>query len=334
MVRCPSMVYSDSMSYFELMDIMKKIGYPNNPVVYYKLLNSDMNTGLVALNSDTEIVNMFNVHAGRTVIEIFVHTTDFVNEIEDDGIFMNERVSVVWKNHDEEEVDKEGGNIGLGDKELGDNVVVGKEREVGGSYIGDKEESDSDSSDDQHCQIKSLNDDDNQTKFSEFREKDMQNPQLQLGMIFPDIKVFRTFLREYRIKEGHIFKFVKNESSRVTVKLSDAPELKVCSMKKIIKRDLILNVSQNQVYRAKRKALEIIQGNHREQYCRLWDYCEMARRQNPGSIALLKLERPWLAASPIFQRLFICYDAQGSWAQFQDLQWTFSLWRGKTENST
>ncbi|XP_057478210.1 uncharacterized protein LOC130765725 [Actinidia eriantha] len=81
-------------------------------------------------------------------------------------------------------------------------------------------------------------------------------------------------------------------------------------MKKTIKRDLMLDVSQNQVYRAKRKAFEIIQGNHREQYLRLWDYCEMVRRQNPGSTALLKLERPWLAASPIFQRLFICYDAQ------------------------
>ena len=38
----------------------------------------------------------------------------------------------------EEEVNKEGENIGLGDKELGDNTMVGKEKEVGSSYLGDK----------------------------------------------------------------------------------------------------------------------------------------------------------------------------------------------------
>ena len=36
----------------------------------------------------------------------------------------------------------------------------------------------------------------------------------------------------------------------------------------------------------------------------------MVRWQNPRSTALLKLEKPCLVASPIFQRLLICYDAQ------------------------
>ena len=36
----------------------------------------------------------------------------------------------------------------------------------------------------------------------------------------------------------------------------------------------------------------------------------MVKRQNLGSTALLKLGRLWLAASPLFHRLFICYDAQ------------------------
>ncbi|GFY95517.1 hypothetical protein Acr_10g0009020 [Actinidia rufa] len=47
-----STVDSDFMPYFELMDIMKDIGYPNHPIVYYKLPNSDMNTDLVKLTSD------------------------------------------------------------------------------------------------------------------------------------------------------------------------------------------------------------------------------------------------------------------------------------------
>ena len=80
-----STVDSDFMSYFELMDIMKDIGYPNHPIVYYKLPNSDMNTGLVELTSDAEIVHMFDVHAGSdvSVIEVFVHTPNLVNVFSD-----------------------------------------------------------------------------------------------------------------------------------------------------------------------------------------------------------------------------------------------------------
>ena len=87
--------------------------------------------------------------------------------------------------------------------------------------VGDKQECDSDSSDDPHCFNESLSDDDNKPKISEFREKDMKNSQLQLGMIFLNVKVFRSFLREYHIIEGYVFKFVKNESSRVIVVCSD-----------------------------------------------------------------------------------------------------------------
>ncbi|KAH7842692.1 hypothetical protein Vadar_008109 [Vaccinium darrowii] len=204
-------------------------------------------------------------------------------------------------------------------------------------------------------------DDDGKPDFPEFKESFMKNPQLIEGMKFPNVRVFRKLLREYHIKEGYLFKFLKNESKRVTVvcakkcgfrlhaspmyeersfqikkinqqhqrtreytnnnatsswlsekyltKLSDAPETKVKSMKKIVRREWLLNVSKHKVYRAKRKALELIEGDHSQQYLRLWDYCEILRRQNPGSVAKLKVERPWVGHGPIFQRMFISYDA-------------------------
>ncbi|KAH7861366.1 hypothetical protein Vadar_025217 [Vaccinium darrowii] len=203
--------------------------------------------------------------------------------------------------------------------------------------------------------------DDGKPDFPEFKESFMKNPQLIEGMKFPNVRVFRKLLRKYHIKEGYMFKFVKNESKRVTVvcakkcgfrlhaspmyeersfqikkinqqhectreytnnnatsswlfekyltKLSDAPETKVKSMKKIVRRERLINVSKHKVYRAKRKALELIEGDHSQQYLRLWDYCEMVRMQNPSSVAKLKVERPWVGHGPIFQRMFICYDA-------------------------
>lgn len=72
----------------------------------------------------------------------------------------------------------------------------------------------------------------------------------------------------------------------------------------------MMNVSDSQVYRAKRRALEAIEGNHKQQYWRLRDYCEMILRTNYGSTALLKVNRDCPNSAPTFQRLFVVYDAQ------------------------
>ncbi|GFS30587.1 hypothetical protein Acr_00g0012770 [Actinidia rufa] len=146
-------VDSDFMSYFELMDIMKDIGYPNHSVVYYKLPNSDMNIGLMELISDVEIVHMFDVHVGSdvSVIEVFVHTPDLVN------VFSNSNSE--W--HDDVQIDS--------DKEAFSGMEefsTGDEEEM-----GDKEVGDSDSNDDPHCLNESLSDDDNKPKFPNLDKK-------------------------------------------------------------------------------------------------------------------------------------------------------------------
>ena len=56
--------------------------------------------------------------------------------------------------------------------------------------------------------------------------------------------------------------------------------------------------------------MRVIGGNDRQQYWRLWDYCEIIRRLNNGSTAKLKVERTSLHHAPIFQRLFVVYAAQ------------------------
>lgn len=45
----------------------------------------------------------------------------------------------------------------------------------------------------------------------------MKNPKLVCGMLFPNVRVFRALLKEYHIKEGYLYKYLKNEKSRVTV---------------------------------------------------------------------------------------------------------------------
>ncbi|CAL2257716.1 unnamed protein product [Prunus armeniaca] len=63
---------------------------------------------------------------------------------------------------------------------------------------------------------------------------------------------------------------------------------------------------QDQCYKAKNLAKERIQGSIEEQYSKLWDYCKEHKRQNPGSIVLVKTSLR--GDDPIFERFYICFD--------------------------
>ncbi|KAK0582394.1 hypothetical protein LWI29_025116 [Acer saccharum] len=75
-----------------------------------------------------------------------------------------------------------------------------------------------------------------------------------------------------------------------------------------VRKDYILAPSRSQVYRAKNKAGEIIQGNLYAQYGKLRDYAEELKRSNPGSTVVINTE---LGANEehIFKRIYICLNA-------------------------
>ena len=56
-------------------------------------------------------------------------------------------------------------------------------------------------------------------------------------------------------------------------------------------------------------ATENIQGSHKEQYKKIWDYCETLKETNVGITTLLDVERPYLDVTATFQRLYICLAA-------------------------
>ena len=68
-------------------------------------------------------------------------------------------------------------------------------------------------------------------------------------------------------------------------------------------------VSRMQVYRARKRAAENIQRNHKEQYKKIWDYCETLKETNVGTITLLDVERLCLDVAATFQRLYVCLAA-------------------------
>lgn len=65
-----------------------------------------------------------------------------------------------------------------------------------------------------------------------------------------------------------------------------------------------------QAYRAKRTALKTIQGEYKDQYLRLRDYCATIIIRNPGSVAILQTDQLGINRNPSFKRMFVMFNAQ------------------------
>ncbi|XP_020411996.1 uncharacterized protein LOC18788539 [Prunus persica] len=77
-------------------------------------------------------------------------------------------------------------------------------------------------------------------------------------------------------------------SKKYVHSLKSNPQWPVKSFKETVEKDYNTGVSRQQVYRAKYKALKLIEGSFNEQYSRVWDYCEELRKTNPGTTAMVK----------------------------------------------
>lgn len=81
----------------------------------------------------------------------------------------------------------------------------------------------------------------------------------------------------------------------------------------------VVQISRSKAYRAKRRALDMVEGSHKEQYAKLWDYSIELRRSNPGStikmdvrgfnVGDVEAERAGVRKNPTFERLYICFGA-------------------------
>ena len=76
-----------------------------------------------------------------------------------------------------------------------------------------------------------------------------------------------------------------------------------------VRMNVKISVLRVQCYRAKTKALKIIQRSHREQYGHLWECCQIIKETNPGSTMFLDVRRPNDTGLPTFRRLYCCLAA-------------------------
>ena len=83
----------------------------------------------------------------------------------------------------------------------------------------------------------------------------------------------------------------------------------IFGMKHRVMQDVSVDLSINQVYRAKRKVRKFILGDERLQYGKLRDYAEMIRVTDVGSKVILQIEITEPNTQPKFKRIYVRYNA-------------------------
>ncbi|KAL4282037.1 hypothetical protein GQ457_03G025760 [Hibiscus cannabinus] len=79
--------------------------------------------------------------------------------------------------------------------------------------------------------------------------------------------------------------------------------LKPRSLREAVIHDYIYPVPLTKCYRAKQFAIELIEGKHKSQYSRIYDYLSELRLTNPGTTTVCQLD------DRVFQRMYICLQA-------------------------
>jgi len=111
-----------------------------------------------------------------------------------------------------------------------------------------------------------------------------------------------------------------NDSSRINCAwlsntyeddIRSEPNMKVGALIDKVMRQYGVSISKHMAYRAKRKALEVIDGHHQSQYFRIRDYLQTVLNTNPGSRCIVNtIVNQDPRKNPRFHGLFYCLNAQ------------------------
>ncbi|KAH7842315.1 hypothetical protein Vadar_003886 [Vaccinium darrowii] len=118
-------------------------------------------------------------------------------------------------------------------------------------------------------------------------------------------------VRTYSAKNSCIKTYTNRNTTSHTIArrymedLRTNPWMPIQSFKDRIRKEMKVDVSMTQLYRAKRKAAQLLYGSNVEQYGRLWDYCEELRRSNPGSTVVMDASIDDETEQPRFNRLYV-----------------------------
>ncbi|XP_027165709.1 uncharacterized protein LOC113765678 [Coffea eugenioides] len=83
----------------------------------------------------------------------------------------------------------------------------------------------------------------------------------------------------------------------------------VTEFKEKVHLELNVNITRDQVSKTFMKAKLLIYGSYKQQYTKLWDYCEELLNCNPGSTIHMETTVDDISGKKRFQRIYICFEA-------------------------
>ncbi|XP_038717376.1 uncharacterized protein LOC120010656 [Tripterygium wilfordii] len=96
---------------------------------------------------------------------------------------------------------------------------------------------------------------------------------------------------------------------RLLNKIRNDPKVSVGKLVVYVKQNMLLSISKIHAFRSKKKALEIIDGKHKEQYGKLMSYLAEVMRTNPGSTCNITVDRVNPEEPVVFKRVYMCLAA-------------------------
>ncbi|KAH7857682.1 hypothetical protein Vadar_015326 [Vaccinium darrowii] len=126
---------------------------------------------------------------------------------------------------------------------------------------------------------------------------------LEEKMIFTNVDAFRAKLRDYTVEKG----VNQNEdatstwiSRKLPQDFKDNPQLGLDAMQEKLNTRYGIKASRIQLYRARRKCVDVLEGSHGGQYKLLPTYAVEVRKTNPGTLFKMQFNRRDITQNPMF----------------------------------
>ena len=105
----------------------------------------------------------------------------------------------------------------------------------------------------------------------------------------------KSYISEHRCTRTFRNRYVNSKwlAKKYGPKIKSNPGWKLKDFKTEVNEKYAVDVTTNQCYRAKRKALGEVEGALKEVYAKLWDYAEELRMTNPGSTIMMQIDKPF-----------------------------------------
>ncbi|KAL0008842.1 hypothetical protein SO802_010344 [Lithocarpus litseifolius] len=314
------------LSFFEIQGLCEKYGAPRTSTYHYLVPRGNLEKGLRKITRDAEVLYMCEIHIAWPINKLVLYV---------EGGEQPLAVEVLVQNVDGMEGEVvEGGNVEYEDN--GDVSDVNEEVNmdgVGNEVLETKQKDNLDfdwleeglegldfNDDDDTESLVGSNDDEPATGSIEKNEKEKISVYCKnkCGWRCDASKVSGelTFQIKTWIPECTCPRTLQN--SQVTLAyfarkymqdFSKNPNWTIEGVKHYVKDKLEVDISVSQVYRSKRKAIDLIIGDEQLQYGKLEDYTEMIRLNDVGSRVILPTKMENENSQPIFRRVYIRYNA-------------------------